>query len=294
MSSYIGVDLGGTNLRVAKVNGDGEILEIKTAATPATGSAENVCDKIIQLANEIGLKGVKGIGIGAPGPVVGKTSLFMCTNIPSLADFDIANYIKAKTKIRKVLVDNDANCAGVAEAFVGAAKHSSSTYYITVSTGIGGVFIIDKKAVSGHLGFGGEVGSVIVDTSSTVDNGNLPAGAIEPLASGKSLVERAKAAGMDVTHAGEIFEVKDSNEIAKKLYDEFIDYMSTLIANISHIVNPQTFVIGGGVSKSWDLWIGDLKIAINKKVLKPLVGGFNIIKAELDEPGIIGAALMAI
>lgn len=300
MKYYIGIDLGGTNVRTLLVDENGKVHSEVKGATEATKGPEYVYEKIcgqidtLDLSACGGLEGVEGIGIGVPGPVdtVNKV-MVMATNLPGFENYQICHKLQAKYNI-PAFIDNDANVAGLAEAVLGAGKGYPIVYYTTISTGIGGALVVNGKLVSGGRGHAGEIGNIIVNTNGQRIN-HLNPGAVENEASGTFVTKKGQALiGEDkVRHAGDVFELASQGNVAAQgIVDEFIDYMSTMYANIAHVVDPYIFVLGGGVMKSKEHFFDRLVEAFNSKIHVGMQGHIKFQEAELADCGAIGAAML--
>ena len=300
MKFYIGIDLGGTNVRTLLVDENGKKYAEVKGATEATKGPDYVFEKIcgqidtLDLSACGGLSGVEGIGIGVPGPVdtIAK-AMVMATNLPGFENYAICHKLQDKYNI-PAFIDNDANVAGLAEAVLGAGKGYPIVYYTTISTGIGGALVVNGKLVSGGRGHAGEIGNIIVNTNGTKVN-HLNAGAVENEASGTFVTKKGQERiGADkVRHAGDVFELAAQGDaVAQEIVDEFIDYLSTMFANIAHVVDPYVFVLGGGVMKAKDHFFDRLVEAFNSKVHTGMQGHIKFVPAAIDDCGAIGAAML--
>lgn len=291
MAKYIGIDLGGTQVRVAIVNEQGEILEdLIEKSNPALGR-EKVMELIFKMIDSLkGLKDVEAIGAGVPGPVVDGV-MKISTNLLGFANYDIQSALSLRYNL-PCFVDNDANVAGLAEALIGAGKNHKIVYYYTHSTGIGGALIIDGQLVSGTHGFAGEIANIIVDPKGETRN-FLNKGAVENLAGGTSLYLRFKDQ-LEIESARDIFDLaRNNNPKALEIMDEMVDYLSTMMSAIAHVVDPGCFVIGGGCSKAHDVYFDKLRLAYQAKVHKAMAD-IPIMRAQLKEPGVVGAAMLCV
>lgn len=294
MKCYIGVDLGGTNVRCAKITENGEILaQVKGPSYGLEGPAKvmaNMKDLIHQLPN---VEEASGIGVCVPGPVDKKTqTMKLSTNLKGFKDYPMATELSEEFHMPAFL-DNDANCAGLAEALVGAGKGLSTVFYVTISTGIGGVLVVDGKTVSGKHGFGGEIANMVVDRNREKVN-YLNVGAIENEASGTAITRKGKEAMPEcgIEHAGMVFdEAEKGNEKAKAIVTQMQEDLGQMFATIATVCDPDMFIIGGGMMKSADKFL-DGVIENFKKYSHEAVGDTPFKIAELEEPGIIGAAMI--
>lgn len=294
MKCYIGVDLGGTNVRVAKVTADGKVLaQVKGPSYGQEGPAK-VMANIKEMIHEIpDWKEAGGIGVGVPGPVDKKAgAMVLSTNLPGFTGYPIAKELSDEFGMPAYL-DNDANVAGLAEARVGAGKGLKTVFYVTISTGIGGVLCVDGKTVSGKHGFGGEIANVIIDRNRKKIN-NLNPGAIENEASGTAITRKGREAmpDEDIPHAGKVFELADEgNEKAKAIVSQMEEDLGQLFATIACVCDPDIFIIGGGMTKSADKFLPGV-VENYKKFSHTAVQDTPFVIAGLPEPGVVGAAMV--
>ena len=293
MKKYIGVDLGGTQVRAAIVNEVGEIEQLVSKPSMALADAQTIMDNIIHTIKSLDISDdVVGIGMGVPGPVDTKAGLMvMATNIPALENFKMAEIIEKEFKL-PTFVDNDANVAGLAEALVGVGKNLPIVYYVTHSTGIGGALIVNGQVVSGARGHAGEIANIIIDRNRQKHN-ELNVGAVENEASGIAITRRGQEIlGAHINDARDVFDaVAKKDPKALQLIDEVAYDFALALANIAHVVNPYLFVIGGGITKSKDLYF-DLVIKYFKEHVHAMMQETPFAFASLSEPGIVGAAML--
>ena len=257
MKSYLGIDLGGTNVRVAKISEDGKILaQVKGPSYGQEGPAK-VMANIKEMVRDIpGWKDCAGIGVGVPGPVDTKAgTMVLSTNLPGFAGYPFADEMSKEFGMPAFL-DNDANVAALAEALVGAGKGLQYVFYTTISTGIGGCLVVDGKTVSGKHGFGGEVANIIIDRNREKVN-YLNVGAIENEASGTGLKRKyEQLSGERIAHTGVVFDrALAGDEIAKKVKAEYEKDLGQYFATIACVCDPDIFILGGGMMKSADKFL---------------------------------------
>ena len=162
-----------------------------------------------------------------------------------------------------------------------------------MSTGIGGGLILSKKMITGHYGFGQEVGSMIIQRGGRRPSAFKAGGCIEGLASGQMLMEQAKEANLLLNHAGELFLLAEQkNEVALKIKNEWLENMAAFIGSIVAYMEPDIFVLGGGLMQSKQYFLEELKEKVNDYVFEYLKGKIKIVPAKYDQDaGIIGAAM---
>ena len=293
MKTYIGIDLGGTNVRVAKIDEAGKVIaQVKGPSYGQEGPAK-VMENIKSMVREIpGWKDCVGMGVGVPGPVDTKAGcMVLSTNLPGFAGYPFADELSKEFGMPAFL-DNDANVAALAEALVGAGKGLKYVFYTTISTGIGGCLVVDGKTVSGKHGFGGEVANIIIDRNREKIN-YLNVGAIENEASGTGLKRKyEKHSGVPIEHTGVVFEKAEAgDEAAKKAVAEFEKDLGQYFATIACVCDPDIFILGGGMMKSADKFLPGV-IAQYKEMSHTAVHDTPFVLAGLEEPGIIGAAML--
>ena len=300
MKYYIGIDLGGTNVRTLLVNESGKVFSEVKDVTEREKGPDYVVSKISRQIDSLdlsvcgGISGVEGIGIGVPGPVdTIKGVMIMATNLPGFEDYPICQKLSDRYNL-PVFIDNDANVAGLAEAILGAGKGKPIVYYVTISTGIGGALINDGNLISGGRGHAGEIGNIIVKNNG-YKFGGLNPGAVESEASGTAITRKGQALlGEDlISHAGNVFELADNgNVVAQGIVDEVVSQLASMFANIAHVVDPNCFVIGGGVMKSKKYFFTQLEEQFNQKIHVGMRGHIELLSVELEDCGAIGAAML--
>ena len=293
MKTYIGVDLGGTNVRAAIVDEEGKVLVQKKSPSYAQEGKEKVMDTIINLIKSLpDYESCSGIGVGVPGPCDEKTgSMVLATNLPGFEGYSIANKLE-ETFHMPSFIDNDANVAALAEALVGAGKGKKVVYYVTLSTGIGGGLVINGECISGKHGFTGEIANIIIDRNRSKVN-YLAVGAIENEASGTAITRKAnEKASKKYKHAGEVFEdAHNGDPVAKEIVDNVARDLAQLFATIACVCDPDIFILGGGMMQSSDLFLPSV-IEKFKEISHTQLHDDEFVLASFEEPGVIGAAML--
>ncbi len=297
MKYYLGIDVGGSNTRVAKVDENGVIVEVVKRAIDGMSGRDNVLPQIFDLIREItDYQGVAGIGAGVPGPVETVEGVMtMSTNLEGFKGFPLKATFEKEFGI-PTFVDNDANVAGLAEALLGAGKGKSVIYYTTISTGIGGAMIVNGRVMSGSMGWAGEIGNIIVDRTRPNRGLGLNSGAMEAEAGGRALTIRAKEIfGADkINHAGDFFDLaRAGNPTAVEMLETITEDWAIGFSAICHIVNPAALVVGGGLLKSGDVWYDKFVTKLYERIHKGM-HDMVVVKAELEEPGLVGAAMLPV
>ena len=293
MKKYIGVDLGGTNIRAAIVQEDGSILEMKKTQSCPERGAEAVMETMITLIESLeGYEECEGIGMGIPGPIdTINGKIIVSTNLPKLIGFPIAQYLEEHFH-KPAFMDTDVKVAALGEAVLGAGKGYPIVYYVTISTGVGGALVIDKKVISGQNGHAGEIGNICIDRNREKYN-ILNVGAAENEASGTALTRKGRELFGDKIHdAGDVFDLaRSGDEKALKLVDEMAYDLAMMFCAIGHIIDPHIFVVGGGVMKGKDVFFEKMETYYRSMIhegMQPVI----FREAQLEEPGILGAAML--
>ena len=287
----IGIDLGGTNLRLALVE-DGKILTLNSYKSNALDKEKSL-SIILKDIQAFKACGALAIGIAVAGPIDPKTKkLNMATNIPLFKEFDFISYLE-KESLLPVYIENDANAAGLAINLL-EYPDINSLYYITHSTGIGGAYILNKQIISGYKGYAGEIGNLKISEDDYIHN-HLNHGSLENRCSGTAILEIAKKEiDNNIESASEVFErARKGDEKALAIIDSMSKELALALSYIAHILNPEVIVFGGGVALQHDLYFPLLKKYFKNYVHEALKET-PIVVSSLEEAGVIGASLLAI
>lgn len=293
MKKYIGIDLGGTNVRAARVDETGHVEAMVKAPTGIENGYDFVMRNILSMIEQVDeSKECLGIGMGVPGPVDTVAQVMtMSSNLPGFAHQPIAAQIETATGL-PTFINNDGNVAGLGEAILGAGRGCDTVYYVTLSTGIGGALVINQRVHAGKHGYAGEIGNLMIDRGREKIS-HLNANAIECEASGMALTRKGKARfGEDIQHAGHVFDLaRKKNPEALQLVDEMAYDLAYMFSLIAHICDPDVFVLGGGVMQGKDLFLQPMETYFRTMIhegMQPI----RFVEAQLEEPGIIGAAML--
>jgi glucokinase len=257
MPSLIGIDIGGTTIKMGQFKLTGALIKKWEIPTNTAFDGMFILNDIeASLSIEVNLLDVKGIGFGVPGPVNGSTVL-EAVNL-GWRHLDIADIFKQKLPHIPITVDNDANVAALGEALSREDAFSSMVFF-TLGTGVGGGIIVDGKIVEGAHGAGGELGHMIIDPHGALCNCGHH-GCLETIASATGVVRIAKGYGLNAENAKDVFDqAKENNPLALKAVDEMTDALALAMQHVAVTVDPDAFVIGGGVSKAGDFLIDKIK-----------------------------------
>ena len=309
MSKYaFGVDVGGTSVKLGLFDERGEVLdkwEIPTV-TENQGAAilPDMAESIRAKMEEKSLKeaDVAGIGIGVPGPVDRNGLLVGRAVNLGWDSIDIPKALNAYIKV-PVKAANDANVAAFGELWQGGGKGYENMVAVTLGTGVGGGIIVDGRLLAGATGAGGEIGHLHIQDGETESCNCKNKGCLEQYASATGIVRLAKRRlGEDgktsTLREGEItaktvFDaVKAGDGVAIEIAERFGEYLGKGLAIVSAVVNPEVFVIGGGVSKAGDILLTFVEPNFRKYAF-PQCREAKFVLAKLgNDAGIYGAAAL--
>ena len=267
MKKYgFGVDIGGTTIKMSLFEMTGHMVDKWEIPTNTSDHGSSILDDVAAViegrlvSDGISKEDVEGIGIGVPGPVVEDSVVVCCVNL-GWGRVDVAKELSEKTGL-KVRVGNDANVAALGEMWQGGGKGYKNVIMITLGTGVGGGIIIDGKIINGSNGAGGEIGHVFVDEAEEEKCGCGKCGCLEQYASATGIVRLAKRAlaadGRDsalrsvenLSAKAVADAAKAGDVLALEVLEKMGKILGTALANAACIVDPEVFVIGGGVSKA--------------------------------------------
>ncbi|NLY44185.1 MAG: ROK family protein [Clostridiaceae bacterium] len=310
---YIGIDLGGTNISAGLVDEQGSIVRKGSVPTLADRHYSEIIKDMAQLALKLvkdeGLpvEQIKAIGIGSPGTPDVKKGIIMYANNLRF------NNVPMRMEMQKYMdlpvhVENDANCAALAEAVAGVCKGARHSVTITLGTGIGSGIIIDNKIYNGYGCGAGELGHMVICINGEQCTcGRL--GCWEAYASATALIRQTKEAALknpdsminklvanniDKIEGKTAFDAARAGDaVAREVVDTYINYLAEGIVNVINIFKPEVVAIGGGISKQGEYLLAPLRSIVKKRVYDKH-GPQTKIEAALlgNDAGIIGAAML--
>lgn len=313
MGYYCGIDLGGTNIKAGIVDGEGKLLNKLSIKTNADRTMEAIIHDMGQLAVDairdagLEIKDIEAIGIGSPGtPDNDEGLLVYSSNLPF-------NKAPMRKLIREVVdlpvyIDNDANCAAMAEAVAGAGKGAKDSVTITLGTGVGAGVIVNGRIFSGFNQAGSEFGHTVL-VSGGVQCGCGRKGCFEQYASASALARMTReAAEADPDSLlnkvkedeGEwnariaFIAMREGDKTAEEVVDRYTDYLADGLANAINAFMPEVLIVGGGVCNEGDpLLIPMREKTMSRPYFGPGVPKTRIALAQMgNDAGIVGAAMM--
>lgn len=292
MKYAIGVDIGGTNTRVALVDENYHIVERFQFPTDNKNPRPTM-KKIKEIVDGFEFE-IVGCGLSCPGPLDLINGIVLTT--PNLEkgwwNFPISKELSELLGF-EVQLENDANLAALAEAVLGQGKDKDEVVFMTISTGVGSGYVYHGKIFRGSHGFAHEVANIPYWVNGP-SHGTIYPGGIEAISSGTAITLRGKKAGLSVEHAGEVNDLALSgNETAQTIMDQAKEYLANHIAAVYAFLDPEIVILGGSVALKINGFVEDVEQRVKEKVYSVVSPLVNIVKTDLDEDsGLLGAACL--
>ncbi len=311
MANYVfGVDVGGTSVKMGLFDKDGNVLDKWEIPTRAADGGKHILPDIAASIREkmadksLAKEDVVGVGIGVPGPVEKSGVVHKAVNL-GWSEMNMKEELTALLDGMRVEGGNDANVAALGEMWKGGGQGHKNLVAVTLGTGVGGGIIVNGEIMTGATGAGGEIGHIHVEDHETEACGCGNYGCLEEYASATGITRLAnralKASDKDsVLRNGEVsaktvFDaVKAGDELAIEIAKQFGEYLGKGLGVIAGIINPEIFVIGGGVSKAGEVLFDYIKPSFERTAFQ---GSKDVIFALAtlgNDAGIYGAARLVL
>lgn len=307
---YVGVDLGGTAIKVGLCNASGDLLRTFEGPTGSAGGSDAVLSNIAAYVKELVPPGtaewdaVAGVGIGIAGFLnIPEGIIDFCANLP-FRNVPVKQIMEEKLG-KPVKINNDANVAALGEAWGGAGKGVPNCVCYTLGTGVGGGIILNDRLIEGWKGMAGELGHMaVVPDLEAIQCGCGKMGCLETVSSATGIIRMAQ----DAVHRGDrtslslledgvkeakqVFDAaKNGDEVAQRIVARAAFYLGKSMAAVAVVVNPQRFILGGGVSKAGEYLFAQIREVFQKHTPTNAQEGVEIVAAELgNNAGVVGAA----
>lgn len=315
MTKRIGIDVGGTNVKIALVDDNGKIIYSNSVPTYAKMGYEYTVNNIKQAIKDLMKEtnttpsDIEGIGFDFPGQVDCKTGVVkLAPNIPGWVNVPIAQMIEDEFHI-PTRIDNDVRCAALGELKFGAGRGCENFICITVGTGIGSGIVINGKVVRGATNAAGELGHIKLQMNGGPICGCGDTGCLEAFASGPAIVAMAqeyikggkstKFREMAAVEGGEITPymvakaAEEGDPVAKRIFEIVGEYIGIGLTSVINLLNPERVIIGGGVAESGELLLGPIRKTIKERAMVVAGNAVEIVPAQLgNSAGVIGASML--
>lgn len=305
-----GVDIGGTTVKLGVFHVDGTLIEKWEIPTRTTEGGKyiftDIADSILKKMEALGYakEDCAGVGIGAPGPVDSKGIIRGAINL-GWGELNLGETF-SKLLGMPVKAGNDANVAALGEYWKGGGQGYENMVAVTLGTGVGGGIIVEGKLLAGSLGAGGEIGHILVEDNETECCGCGHKGCVEQYASATGVVRLAKRR-LALDNKPSVLRkpsrlsakivwdaVKAGDEIAIEVAKQFGYYLGKMLATVATTVNPEAFVIGGGVSKAGEVLFTYLRPEFEKRSFRPCKDVDFCLATLGNDAGIYGAAKLVL
>ena len=278
MKEYaFGIDLGGTTAKIGLFTTSGALLEKWEVPTDTSNAGEHILENLAAAIlgkmkeQSIDPEQVEGVGIGVPGPVQNASVVpIVCANLGGWGEQNVSARLSGLLDGLNVLVGNDANVAALGEIWMGAAKGAKNAVMVTLGTGVGGGVIVNNHVIDGTHGAGGEIGHLTVNRHETAVCGCGKKGCLEQYSSATGVVRCMKKLldenpdtpcvlrGTEFA-AKDVFDAaRNGDALAAREVDEMSDTLGMALANIASTVDPEAFLVGGGVARAGDVLFAPL------------------------------------
>lgn len=289
METVIGVDLGGTAIKLGLLDRDGTNLASLIVPTPQPSTPQAVAAAMTEAIAQLDpTDSAQAIGVGTPGPAdaAGRVAR-VAINLAGWRDVPLADWLEAKTG-KPTILANDANCAGLGEAWLGAGQAYQDVLVLTLGTGVGGAIILNGELFVGRLGTAGELGLITLDPNGPPCNsGNR--GSLEQHVSVQAVRRRT---GQEPHQVAALARSGDPEAIA--FWHAYGRDLGAGLASLIYIFTPEAIVLGGGISASLDLFLPTVEAELAQRVLPSSREGLVIVPAQLgNQAGTLGAAKLA-
>lgn len=286
----IGVDLGGTAIKFGRFTESGECQQSLSVPTPQPATPEAVIEAMADaIATLDPDRQASAIGVGTPGPAdaAGRIAR-VAINLAGWHDVPVADWLETKTG-RPTVLANDANCAGLGEAWLGAGRAFQDLILLTLGTGVGGAIILNGKLFVGRQGTAGELGLITLNPDGPPCNsGNL--GSLEQYCSVQAV---RRETGLEPGAVAAKAEAGDADAIA--FWQQYGRNLGAGLASLVYVLTPEAVIIGGGISAGANLFLPTAKAEIARRVMPSSRENMQILLAELgNQAGIAGAARLAL
>ncbi len=271
----LGIDLGGTNVRVGLVEND-SLLKVESTPISRTDDPMDVVNDISRLIEKFSGDGITGIGVGVPSVVdVEKGIVYDVQNIPSWKEVHLKDLLQEKFRV-PVYVNNDANCFAVGEKYFGKGKNYENIVGLIVGTGLGAGLVINGKLYAGRNCGAGEFGTIPFRERN-----------YEYYCSGQFFTSEYKITGEELS-----VKARQGDRRAREIYAEFGFNLGEAIKLIMYSVDPEIIILGGSVSKSFDLYKKELYVSLRDFAFTKSVANLLIEVSEVQNVAILGAAAL--
>ncbi|WP_182199569.1 ROK family glucokinase [Paraliobacillus salinarum] len=312
--NLVGVDIGGTTIKIGLFKNEGEIIDKWEIPTDKTNEGERIPHDIWESIEHkmskhyIDKSTVGGIGVGAPGFIDAKKGIILIGVNIGWNDFELGKKLNALSNL-PVYMDNDANVAAIGENWKGSGDLVDNLIVVTLGTGVGGGIIANGQIVSGANGTAGEIGHITVEKEGGAPCNCGRSGCLETVTSATGIARQALEAvnegkntklaerykNKNKLTAKDVFDLaKEGDAVAQDIVNHVTDVLGYSLASVATVINPSKIIMGGGVSKAGEDLLRPLRAAFEQYALPRIIEGCQFEIATLgNDAGIYGGAYLA-
>lgn len=286
--NVIGIDIGGTAIKLGRFERDGTCSQSLTVATPQPATPKAVISAVAQAVTQLRTPDTVALGVGTPGPAdaTGRVAK-VAINLQGWKEVPLADELETKTDLPTIIA-NDANCAGLGEAWLGAGSQFQNLILLTLGTGVGGAIILNKQLFVGHQGAAGELGLItLYPDGYPCNSGNN--GSMEQYLSIGGI---RRQTGKD---PAQLFALAQAgNTEALQFWQKYGRMLGAGLASLIYVLTPEAIILGGGVSASYEFFGPTVEMEIQRRVLASSRVDLRLLPALLgNTAGMVGAAKLA-
>lgn len=310
----VGIDFGGTFIKMALVDESGRIHSRQKIPTrdlsDQTAGLDAMANAIGELQSAAGLNAadeIAGVGIGVPGFVdFDRGHIHNLTNVPGWSDVPLRALMEERLSL-PVRVDNDVNVMARGECTYGAGKNYEHAVFVTLGTGVGGALLLGGQIYRGAYSMAGEIGHMSIDRNGIVSP--MGRGGLEQYIGNQRILERARRMMADdpssVLHAGcegdpervtpQMIQraAEEGDRVGLEVYDFVADCLATALASVAYLIQPQAFIVGGGIGLSGRVLFDPLRKHLEERLHHEFFTRLEVIPATLgNDAGVIGGATL--
>lgn len=310
MKPALGIDFGGTSVKIALVDERGRIRAEDRFATAEAAGVSGWIEAVAAAAERMGVgrkamaREVSGIGVGVPGFVdFERGYIHDLTNVPGWTHIGLSALLRRRFRVRAV-VDNDCNAMVLGECLYGVGRGRRQAVFLTLGTGVGGGILIDGRVYRGAYSMAGEIGHVPIDLHGV----RTPTGrgGLEEYVGNLQIVRKARAllrgrrSAMPAAVGGDLRKLTPrhiaeaaakGDAVAREVFDYVADCLATALAGVTYLLQPEVFIIGGGVAEAGDVLFKPLRAHLNDRLSPHFAKRIDVLPAALGpRAGMIGAA----
>ncbi len=288
-NQVIGIDLGGSAIKMGRFAQDGTCHQSLSIPTPQPSTPEAVVEAIAAAVGKLDPNNqARAMGLGTPGPADAKGRIAkVAINLAGWHDVPLADLLETETGLPTIIA-NDANCAGLGEAWLGAGRYYENLIMLTLGTGVGGAVILDGKLFTGRLGSAAELGLITLNPDGPPCNsGNN--GSFEQYTSVTAI---RRQTGKEPLELGKLAE--NGDPVALQFWEDYGKLLGAGLASLIYVLTPEAVIVGGGVSASSEFFLPATRAEIERRVLPSSRVNLKLLTASLgNSAGMVGAAKLA-